>query len=378
MKFLCRALCVLLIANCAFGARVTEESLNDFEPLDDDLVLYIPKFAVKLGFRGLDGATSSFGGSGVLSSNTSIGQPDEEIQRLYHDGYVAFDQRKVVDPAGNTVPITPDGRTNTWGFRSQTQARADGLIAMHAYSATTTDSGFAENDPPATFGVELSLEREFGSVFGTRMKWGVVGGVSINQISSEFSSEMGATVTTVTDLYSLGGQAAPTAPFTGPAAGGLVDNTPLLGSQVLARETQSAPGVVLSNWKLRGAYLSFRVGPTLFVPITERFSATFSAGGVMVFSGTTFDVAQSFVPATGDTIAGAMTSDDTALMPGYYVDASLQFAMTDTAGLYLGAVYQSTGDYTQDVASDDELAKYSTRVDLSALQGIRAGVSFKF
>jgi hypothetical protein len=378
MKFLCRALCVLLIANCAFGAQVTEESLSDFEPLDDDLVLYIPKFAVKLGFRGLDGATSSFGGSGVLSSNTSIGEPDQEVQRLYHDGYVAFDQRKVVDPAGNTVPITPDGRTNSWGFRNQTQARDDGLIAMHTYSAKTTDSGFAENDPPATFGVELSLEREIGNVFGTRMKWGVVGGVSINQISSEFSSEMGATVTTVTDLYSLGGQAAPTAPFTGPLAGGLVDNTPLLGTQVLSRDTQSAPGVVVSNWKLRGAYLSFRVGPTLFVPITGRFSATFSAGGVMVFSGTTFDVAQSFVPATGDTIAGAMTSDDTAFMPGYYVDASLQFAMTDTAGLYLGAVYQSTGDYTQDVATDDELAKYSTRVDLSALQGIRAGVSFKF
>jgi hypothetical protein len=377
MKFLCRALCVLLIANCAFGAPVTEESLSDFEPLDDDLVLYIPKFAVKLGFRGLTGAKSSFGGTGVLSSNTFIGDPTGIAQRLYHDGYVGFDQRTVVDPAGNSVPITPDGRTNNWGFRNATQATPDGLIEMHTYTATTADNTFVENDPPAAFGVELSLEREIGNVFGTRMKWGVIGGLSINQISSEFSSEMSANVTTVTDKYSLGGQAAPTAPFSGPTAG-VVDLTPLLGNEILERTQQTAPGVVMSNWKLRGAYLSLRFGPTLWVPITQRFSATFSAGGVMVFSGTTFDVGQSFIPATGDTIAGEMNSADTTFLPGYYVDASLHFAMTDTAGLYLGAVYQSTGDYTQDVTSEDELAKYSTRVDLSALQGIRAGVSFKF
>lgn len=378
MKFLCRALCVLLIASCAFGAQeTTEESLGDFEPLDDDLVLYIPKFAVKIGFRGLNGLTTSFGGTGVLSSNAILKDPTGVDQRLYHDGYVAFDTRVVVDPAGNQVPITPDGRTNNWGFRSDSQA-ANGIVAMHTYVATTSDASFQDKDAPNAFGVEVSLDREMGNVFGTRMKWGVIGGMSINQIAVSTSGELAANVASVTDYYSLNGQAAPNAPFTGPIFAGGVDITPLLGNEILDRVSSTETGTIVSNWKLRGAYLSFRAGATLFVPITERFSASFSAGGVMVFAGTTYDVSQTFLPATGDAISGAMTSADTALMPGFYVDASLQFAMNDRSGLYLGAVYQSSGDYTHEVVSEDGTSKYSSRVDLSALQGVRAGVSFKF
>jgi hypothetical protein len=226
----------------------------------------------------------------------------------------------------------------------------------------------------------LSVEREIGNVFGTRMKWGVIGGMSINQIASSTSSELSANLTTTTDYYSLGGQAAPNAPFTGPQPAGAVDNSPLLGSELLLRETQtaSATNAVLSNWKLRGAYLSFRAGASLFVPISERFSASFSAGAVLAYAGTTYDVNQSFIPTTGDTILETMGSADDALLPGYYIDANLQFAMNETSGLYLGAVYQSSGDYTQTVVSEDGLSTYSTRVDLSALQGVRAGVSFKF
>lgn len=380
MKFICRALCVLLIASCAVRAQDTDESLAYFEPLDDDLVLYIPKFAVKIGFRGIGGMKTSFGGSGVLASNSIIGDPTGVDQRLYHDGYVAFDTRTVLDPAGNRVPITPDGKTNSWSFLSDSQATADGLIAMHTYVATTSDSSSHQDDPPAAFGLELSLDREIGNVFGTRMKWGVIGGLSVNQIATTTSAEIGANIETITDYYSLNGQVAPTAPFTGPSAVGSVDTTPLLGNEILDRTTgmSSSPTAVLSTWKLRGAYVTFRAGPTLFVPITERFSASFSAGAVVVFAGTTYDVNQSFKPATGDSIVESMTSSDTALMPGYYVDASLQFAMTETSGLYLGAVYQSSGDYSQDVSNEEATSVHRTRVDLSALQGIRAGVSFKF
>ena len=170
MKFFCRALCVLLIANCTlFAQRAprTEESIGDFEPLDDDLVLYIPKFAVKLGFRGLTGAKTSFGGTGVLSGNAFLGADTGVDQRGYHDGYVAFDRRTITDPAGNQVPITPDGRTNNWGFVDHSQATADGFMTFHTYTATSSDASFREQDPPAAFGVELSVEREIGNVFGS-------------------------------------------------------------------------------------------------------------------------------------------------------------------------------------------------------------------
>ena len=381
MKFLCRALCVLFIASCAVRAQDDDAPLGDFAPLDDDLVMYIPKFAVKLGFRGISGVKTGSAGTGLLASNSILGSPTGADARLYHDGFVSFDARTVIDPAGNTVPITPDGRTNTWAFRNNTQATSnDGLIAMHAYSALTTDTSFSQDDPSLGLGVELSFDRELGNVFGTRMKWGVVGGVSMNQINTTATTNLTANVTTTTDLYSLGGQVAPTAPFTGPGFGGAVDTTPLLGTDLLGRTTQiiSQPGAVANTWQLRGGYMTFRAGASLFIPVTSRFSATFSAGAVMVYAGTTYEVSHTFLPATGDAITESMNSNESAILPGYYVDASLQFAMNDTAGLYLGAVYQSSGDYEQEASNPDETSKYTSRIDLSSLQGIRAGVQFKF
>ena len=382
MKFLCRALCVLFIAVCALRAAQEEESpLGDFAPLDDDLVLYIPKFAVKLGFRGIGGVKTSFGGKGVLFSTADLDSSVGTADRRYHDGYVLLDTRTVFDPSGNAVPITPDGRTNTWSFLDNTkQVTPEGLIAMHSYAVSTTDSSFTEKDPGTGFGLELSLDREIGNVFGTKMKWGVVGGVSVNQIYSTTSGGLAGNVTTTTDYYSLGGQAAPTAPFTGPTFGGSVDTTPLLGSDLLQRttETNTDSAAILSTWKVRGAYMTFRAGASLFVPISNRFSAMMSAGAVLVYAGSTYDVTQTFKPDTGDSITQYISDGASTLLPGFYADASLQFAMNDTAGLYVGAVYQSSGDYTQDALSADGNSKYSTRVDLSSLQGIRAGVSFKF
>jgi hypothetical protein len=44
----------------------------------------------------------------------------------------------------------------------------------------------------------------------------------------------------------------------------------------------------------------------------------------------------------------------------------------------MGAVYQSSGDYTQTLSTEDEKVTYRNRVDLSSLQGLRAGMSFRF
>jgi hypothetical protein len=381
MKFLCRALCVLFIAVSAVRAAQDEESpLGDFAPLDDDLVLYIPKFAVKLGVRGLSGAKTAFGGQAKMFSTTELDGPTGVAARRYHDGYVGLDSRTVTDPSGVAVPIAPDGKTNTWSFLEQSQGTDDGLIAMHAYSVSTNDANFRSKDIGSAFGVEISLDREFGSLRGSKVKWGVVGGVSINQIYATTTGALDGNVTTITDKYSLGGQAAPTAPFTSPSFTGAVDTNTLLGNELLERTTTTAATTAaISNiWKVRGAYLTFRAGPYLYYPITEKFSAQVSAGAVLVYAGSTYDVTQSFKPQTGDVITQDFRDGDSTVLPGYFVDASLMYAMTDTAGLYVGAVYQSSGDYSQDVESSDGNSKYTTRVDLSKLKGIRAGVSFKF
>jgi hypothetical protein len=378
MNFLPRALCAFLVATSAvFAQRSDEPELEDYVPVvEDDLVVYVPKNAVRLGFRGLTGAISGFSGQGLVSDpDVQLGADTGIERRQYHDGGVGLDTRTMIDPSGTQVPITPDGRTNNWAFFDQSQATPDGLIAMHAYSARVTDSAVREDDPGLALGVEVATEREFGNVFGTRMKWGVVGGVSINQILATTKSEVQADITTITDYYSLGGQAAPTAPYDPTST-----NPTLLWSELLGRltETNGSLTAVVNEWKLRGAYMTFRAGPTLLLPITKRFSATISAGGVMVYAGSTYEVKQTFAPATGAEIVQEMMSNESVFLPGFYVDANLQFDFTDNAGLYLGGVYQSSGDYTQEASTANGESMYKARVDLASLQGIRAGVTFKF
>lgn len=390
MKFLRRAICALFVATYAARAATPTPdeqdaaTFGDYAPtIDDDLVIYIPKYTVKLGFRGISGVKSSFGGQGVLSSTHDIGEDSTGVRgRLYHDGYVALDNRTVTDPAGNSVPISPDGRTNTWKITDASQVNNDaGTIEMHTYEATLTETGYHEKDPGLGLGVELALERDMGQLFGSRVKWGVIGGMSVNQFSAITSSQVEARVLTTTDSYSLYGQTIidPSAGYTSPATTGS-DPTILLGNTVLERlpSTVTSTDFVTTAWKLRGAYMTFRAGPTLFVPIGSRFSASISAGAVLVYAGSSYDVNQTFKPETGDTITQSTTGLKGTLLPGYYIDASLQFSINDTSGLYLGAVYQSSGNYTQSITSADEKATYVSKIDLSSLQGIRAGVNFRF
>lgn len=397
MKFYCRALCVLLIAVSVVRAQDEDEAdYGDYQPtLDDELIEYVPKYTVRLGFRGMTGVESEFSGKGTLvpqffpyNSTTSlqinVGAKEGVDNRVYHDGYVLVDGRTTTDPAGNTHPVN-DGFTNTWSFTNSEQLTEDGLVTMHTYEATLTDSDLERKKNSLASGVELTVERDFGSLFGTRIQWGIVGGMSVNQFNTIKRNTVATQLKTITDFYALGPQGAPpqstdTVGYTGPQTNGSADITYLVGNEVLRRtETITSNSEALtSRWQSRGAYMTFRAGPTLYVPLRWGLSASFSAGAVLVYSGSNYNVTQTFKPETGDEYAPYLADDDTAFLPGYYVDANLQWAMTETAGLYMGAVYQSSGDYTQTLSTEDEKVTYRNRVDLSSLQGLRAGMSFRF
>jgi hypothetical protein len=78
----------------------------------------------------------------------------------------------------------------------------------------------------------------------------------------------------------------------------------------------------------------------------------------------------------GAEISDTSSSEAYKLLPGYYADATVQFDLTERAGFYAGAVFQSAGSYTQNV--DTENANYSTKIDLANQNGVRAGLSIRF
>ncbi|HUR60568.1 MAG TPA: hypothetical protein VM029_22800, partial [Opitutaceae bacterium] len=336
------------------------------------------------------------------------------LARTYHDGAVQPDGRVAprVDSSGNPIidpqtgsaifdPIAPDGRTNTWSYSDARQLSAqEGYVAFHSYSAEVTDTAVRQKDSASTFGMELAVSRDMGALFGSkRLAWTITAGMSVNDLSANTADNVGARVRTVTDYFSLFGNTPPAAPYSAPSSSttnvldpsgnpvvdesGVVrtittDTTVLLGNAPAGRTDDSiaTTASVNNRWKLRGAYFTFRAGPTLWIPITARLKASLSAGAALVYAGTDYTVTQVFQPELGAEISDTSTSAAYKLLAGYYADASLQFDITERAGIYAGAVFQSTGSYTQELNS--ATANYSTKVDLGNQSGLRAGMSIRF
>ena len=69
-------------------------------------------------------------------------------------------------------------------------------------------------------------------------------------------------------------------------------------------------------------------------------------------------------------------------MPGYYVDVDVRYDFTDTAGFYVGNLYQGGGAYSQSVPSGSGLngsgSAYSSRIDFGNQEGVKAGLTVRF
>ena len=358
---------------------------------DTDLYFVEPKLTLSFGARGLSGTKSSFRGSGKLESSLDVNGPAGTM-RTYHDGAVGPDTRSnTIDNGDGTTtsePIAPDGKTDNWRFDSDKQA-VDPGIAMHTYQAEILDTGPKNKDPGSTYGLEVSVARDMGKIF--RFDWNVIAGLSINDINSKLTSTQQARITTLTDLYSLNGQAPPPAPYNsqapptpetitnpdGTTTDVTTDTTTLLPTDYLGRDVTTVTDTtnVTNHFSLKGAYFTLRAGPTLILPL-GRFHATVSAGAAIVYAGTTYSVQQDFQPETGSLITLTEQNSDTKLLPGFYADANLEFWLTERSGLYLGALYQNSGSFTQNLTTI--ASNYSTKVDLTSLTGFKMGMNVRF
>src|SRR5581483_11880042 len=385
--------------------------IPDFSNLDE--YIYEPKSTVTYGFRHLGGVKTSFGGQAHLAAPEDPGAATgANLDRVYHDGAVHPDARTaarldssgnpVIDPnSGGTIfdPIAPDGKTNTWNYTDSRQLTDDGYMTFHTYSADITDPTTHKNSALGTNGMELAVMRDMGKIGHTRLNWQLTAGMSLNDISSKLLGTVQANLNTTTDYYSLFGQTPPAAPYSSPSssttnvldAGGnpvvnddgttqtvTTDTSVLIGNQPAGRTNSTTTDTVsVTNlWKLHGSYFTLRAGPTVWIPITSKFRASVSLGVAIIYAGSTYSVTESFTPDIGSEITETDYSYAYRILPGYYGDASLQYDLTDRAGFYAGAVFQSAGSYTQKLDTDN--VHYSTKVDFGNQSGLRAGMTIRF
>ncbi|KXU37185.1 hypothetical protein AXK11_02710 [Cephaloticoccus primus] len=342
------------------------------------------KFSMSVGFRALSGAKVGFSGQGSIPAPSLLIDPDLDEPRSYNDGFVFADRR----------PNPPaDGKTNSWGAAHPDQLVNGGAdIAMHSYSAETAFTSTGSKDADSDVGAELVVERDMGKL-GSKLQWRLFAGFGLNGISGSERRNVDATITTVTDLYSLAGQTLPgdgLPPYSAPSSiqdpsqpddpNARIDTTVLLGRKPDSRSTATVDNdtQVTTAWKLKGNYLTFRAGPTLIYEISEKFRVSLSAGPVLVYSGTTYTVESLLEAETGEASVHTLRDSDSKVLTGYYVDATLQYMLNERAGFYAGAFYQASGDYTQHLEEAATNSHYSTDIDLSKLQGFRAGLNYRF
>lgn len=362
----------LALSSICFGAgRGSPEDIIPNFDLDD---YYIePKFSMHVGFRGLTGAETAFSGTGIVSSYAQLQNAvSTDVVRGYHDGSVFIGNRT-------------DDKTNNWAFDDDLQLINNGTdVAFHTYSAQTADGAIKNNDHGVSFGAELVVSRDMGKI-GNRIDWMITAGLSLNGLNAGHAEEVTAVVTTITDVYTLGGQTIPTdvRPYEAPSFdadsnGDTFETTVLLNRSPDSRTAKTAVNntQVTSSRKLRGTFVTLRLGPTFRVQITDKLRFIVSGGPVMVYSGSTYSVDRTFDVDTAATVTDQVSSTIGETMTGYYGDVALEYLLSEHAGLYIGSFYQTAGSYTQYIT--EQSSSYELDVDLSRLQGFRGGLNYKF
>ena len=424
MRLLCLALCLLCLPIVGLRAagddkedeKQAPEEIPDFNQLDE--YVYVPKSTLSLGTRFLlRGPKTTYSGQGVIPStvnpgdNSTVNIPN--ISRTYIDGTVSPDARTVSQSTALggsiSVPIQSDGKTDTWSYNnsngsllwnygtSSNQLLANGDIAFHAYAGNVTDTASHSINGESNAGVELILDRDMGKL-GKRFSWSLTAGFSIADIHSSVYLGVPTTLTTLTDEYDLFGQIPPAAPYASPTSSSQtvynsagvavagsgsstqtqsVNQVILLGNVPLSRTITNTDITTTNRYFIEGAYYTLRMGPTIDMPVWNHFKLNVSAGPMLIYSGSILNVLSDLNIATGENFPDLYTKENSKILPGYYVDVDLQYQLTDTAGFYMGGVFQSAGSYKQTVPSGTSTA-YTSTIDFGSQEGVKGGLTVRF
>ncbi len=380
-------LAISLAAGLAILAGVLHAQSDDDEDEMDYFPLVPSGNQLRFGLHYVGGPKVAFGQLGIVPSAASVGDPTGLENRTYNDGNVVLDQRKA--PDGSPVG---DGLTNTWNFVNSSQATASGDLAFHDYSSTTLGASERAKSNGAA-GWELQISRSLGKI-GRKVDFSVVGGFSFSNINAKTSGVVQGLLTTVTDVYPLYGQDVPTVPYTAPTSGAqyvydangnqvldsygnptttTVDNSTLLGNQP-NRTTTTSVADVKGYWQIRGAYYTFKVGPMLQIPITERIKFSVGAGAALALVGTRYIVDETLQVADVNDTTVETTGEQSrfVMLPLYYANADAEYWLTERSGFYLGVNGQKSGSYDQSVGGR------TATINLGTTYGVQSGITLRF
>ena len=390
----------------AAGLAVLACSLHAQSDDDEDEMDYFPLVptgsSMRFGMRYVGGPKVAFHNVGTVPTTLSVADPGVPASRSYNDGYVGLDTR--VDSNGRPMN---SGLTDTWqvNFPSQltaaTATSPDTSVAYHVYNADSLGTTIKGRTSSAT-GWELQFGRSLGKI-ARKVEVSWMGGFTFSGINAKRSDSVQAQLTSLTDTYSLFGQDPPTTPYTAPStasrnvfdangkpllnASGIQQTTSVDTSILLAQNpsrvtTSTVDGTpngapttvqVSGHWQIKGAYYTFRVGPVFRFPVTERLKLSLGFGGALAYVGSTFKSDEEIeIDDVTSVIANVGEKTRSVLLPAFYADADAEYWLTERSGLYLGATYQRSKSF------DQNLGPESATVNLGSTSGIQTGLTLRF
>ena len=354
--------------------------------------------SLRFGLRYVGGPKVAFHDVGTVPATVAIVGPSTMGVHVYNDGQVGTDQR--TDVSGHPMN---DGLTNSWTVDFATQVNSDNNIVFHTYSTTPMSDGQtikAQNS--LAEGWELEMGHRLGKL-GRKVELSLVAGFTFSSFNSKRSNDLTSRLTTLTNIYSLYGQAPPTSfPTTEPASGGTqsvydsngqpvltsngqqktspADNSLLLSQQPISSITSNtnangtpSTAEVRGQWQIKGAYYSLRLGPLFELPVTERLKLSLRVGGAALFVGSTYTAVEVIeVDNVSAPLADVETKTHGVLLPGWYADAGAEYWLTERTGFYLDATYQKSQAFNQN------LGGRTATIDLSSTSGITSGLTLRF
>lgn len=380
-----------------------------------------PKTKISVGFRMLNsGGKVDFLNLGSVPSIRNIAPVSAgAVVRVYDNGRIFTDTPRTSELANGVQTSVPGGRylvtstaadgtvfvtesllsyttglTRDWETLTDRQFTRPGYAAFSTYGATS-EGGSASHKQGATGGVEFQISRDIGR--GSRtFQWGLIAGITLNDINSKSAGLITSTLNTHTDYYTYNlsnGQPAPAGIYNSLNAFtelltsngvqinpfGLEIAAPLsvVADPSLSTDSNLAGGATINGrWQVKGSYFMFRLGPSLRTQLTDRLGLTASLGLAGAYAGTRYSAYESFTnPAVaGELIATAdpVSSTTAKFLKGYFADVNLEWTANDTLGLFGGVTAQQLTDY------DQKLGDRSAKIDLGSAVGIRGGVSIRF
>lgn len=375
--------------------------------------------AVNVALKMTKGPQVQFGNLGSVPmtvTDTSVGING----RGYMDGKIVFDGPRAAEvifngsnqapsngryytyktPGDPTSTVTGDytalvsGVTREWEYVNPSQASLPGYIGFNVYSAESQGQSMT-GSRGYTGGIELSVSRNLTNPL-KRVHFSLTAGISLAGINSSINGQVKSRLKTYTDYYQVTDGTWPA--LTGTDAidgvtyrgGNGTTTTNADGSSLFTEKTQTIsqnPDASLhvddsetdgaevdGNWKVKGAYFTFKVGPQVTAMVTRSLGLTAGIGVSGSLVGTTYTTEESFsVEGVEQPIlTGVESSTKSKFLSGYYANLDAIWAVNGRTGFFAGLSYEKSGEYTQRVSNR------TAKIDLGSTAGVRGGLNIKF